>query len=207
MLQRNALIVTTLTCMFHIMRGELGCSPNETLQNVPSCPMSRKEIMEAALRLNCQEICKDNRYMYHCLPDNKMEHFFELCAPKVFIIGRRCAEYNWDGNKIQANRYNTRADCSNHTNPCPYVYNSTEAYKYQECFPRPSTNKGSKTKETELNISTAVLSGIIISIVLINGGVLSCLLRVYVCKNCTQQMTNVEENIPMSQKEDLDFEV
>lgn len=68
------------------MGVELGSSPSETLQNVPICPMSQTKIEEATLRSNCQERCGE-QCMYHCLPDTKKEHFFEMCAPKVPIIG------------------------------------------------------------------------------------------------------------------------
>nr|XP_022290889.1 uncharacterized protein LOC111102435 isoform X2 [Crassostrea virginica]XP_022290890.1 uncharacterized protein LOC111102435 isoform X2 [Crassostrea virginica] len=41
--------------------------------------------------------------------------------------GQNCAEYNFLGAKVQRN---SKVKCSK----CPIVYNSTDAFKYQECY-------------------------------------------------------------------------
>jgi hypothetical protein len=70
---------------FHIIGGNLGCSNNETYQNVQTCPMSKQEMREAEMRLNCKGACEE--YMYHCLPNTQMEDFFEGCSKSEYIIG------------------------------------------------------------------------------------------------------------------------
>ncbi|XP_052691865.1 uncharacterized protein LOC128169854 [Crassostrea angulata] len=69
-------------------------------------------------------------FQYHCLMNSWMNATVEVCALNRSILGY-CAEFNTDGALIQEN-YN--ADCRKYDPPCPKIYNSAEAYKYQSCY-------------------------------------------------------------------------
>uniref|UniRef100_A0A8W8JLQ5 Uncharacterized protein n=1 Tax=Magallana gigas TaxID=29159 RepID=A0A8W8JLQ5_MAGGI len=71
-----------------------------------------------------------------------------------------CAEFNILGSVIQDNYY---ADCTKHDPPCPSVYNSAEAYKYQSCYKLVEQNERntkiiSAAKRTSGNLTTPFIS-------------------------------------------------
>lgn len=51
------------------------------------------EWMKAKDRKQCrwifQNCTKQDRFVYHCLPDRYLEHFIEVCAPSKWIVGRK----------------------------------------------------------------------------------------------------------------------
>ncbi|XP_078333623.1 uncharacterized protein LOC111099646 [Crassostrea virginica] len=51
----------------------------------------------------------------------------EVCAPTRLIVGKKCAEYNYLGVVVQRN---DKVNCSK----CPNVYNSSQSYRYPECY-------------------------------------------------------------------------
>lgn len=69
-------------------------------------------------------------FSYHCALNADVNELLELCAPLKFIHGQKCVEYNSLGTIIQE----SIVDCSNATVPCPEVFQSTEAFKYQSCY-------------------------------------------------------------------------
>ncbi|XP_048736421.2 uncharacterized protein LOC125651731 isoform X2 [Ostrea edulis] len=99
-----------------------------TLSYVKSCPKSEDEWHQRESAFNCKQYrhtCPS--FVYHCTFSEFANATLEVCAPVVSILGNRCMEYNIGGKIIQdAAGWN----CSS----CPFAYNSTNAYKYQECY-------------------------------------------------------------------------
>nr|XP_022290078.1 uncharacterized protein LOC111101767 isoform X2 [Crassostrea virginica] len=91
--------------------------------------------MEAAADMNCKtyasECDEPDRLKYHCVI-NAFGGLVEVCAYAQFILFGKCTEYN-GRNLIEGS---DDIFCKNFTyNPCPSnYYNSTDAYKYQECY-------------------------------------------------------------------------
>ncbi|XP_062571141.1 uncharacterized protein LOC134233137 [Saccostrea cucullata] len=75
---------------------------------------------------NCTE--KTN-FKYHCVLNEWGNRTVEVCAPETHIIGAACAEFNTGGQFIQEH-YRSGVKCTT----CPFLYMSTEAYKYKECY-------------------------------------------------------------------------
>lgn len=105
------------------------------------CPKDAASWHMAADRMNCNSIrqqCskslsldpKKYIFQYHCLINSWMNATVEVCALNQSILGH-CAEFDTDGAFIQGNY---KADCRKHDPPCPKIYNSAEAYKYQSCY-------------------------------------------------------------------------
>lgn len=112
-----------------------------TVEHGTSCPKDAASWQIAASNMKCDSIQQEcskslgldpQRYIfqYHCLINSWMNATVEVCALNRSILGY-CAEFNTDGTLVQEN-YN--ADCRKYNPPCPNIYNSAEAYKYQSCF-------------------------------------------------------------------------
>lgn len=119
--------------------------------HITKCPQNRKEMEDRSKTFKCenrQQNCTTaNLYKYHCVLNSKGDGYIELCAPEVEIIGRRCTEFTTGGKFLQEH-FESR--CAT----CPFKYNSSESYKYDECykleFPR---NRSSERKEKATKFS------------------------------------------------------
>ncbi|XP_061180328.1 uncharacterized protein LOC133188864 [Saccostrea echinata] len=114
--------------------GTCSCSESKVqLGTVSKCPDTLKTKTEAAMRMNCSKIaCDTSKTLeYHCVLSPFGDKFMEVCAESVLIIGRYCVEYNPVGKRIQGHY---PIQCGLFDNPCPFIYNSTDAYKYSECY-------------------------------------------------------------------------
>lgn len=107
----------------------------ELKQEVIQCPRNELEWNVRAEIFNCSSInqtCVDktDMFQYHCVLNSNGTELLETCAPIKYIYGQTCAEFDAKGKIIQESSYN----CSNATVPCPSVYNSADAFKYQSCY-------------------------------------------------------------------------
>lgn len=112
----------------------------KTVRYVDRCPGDLKSWEKAAKNMNCEDVkqnCSQNfitkgqhSFQYHCVINAWMNATFEVCAPNRTIFGY-CTEYNVMGQFILDNY---KASCTKHDPPCPPIYNSAEAYKYQTCY-------------------------------------------------------------------------
>lgn len=107
-----------------------------TVQVVEGCPDSLEKWNRAAERKNCAAVptqcCGPKKLQYHCVINPFVNETIEVCAYAQNIVLGHCSEYSISGNMVQRN---SRAKCSMFkNNPCPYVYRSTEAYKYPGCY-------------------------------------------------------------------------
>lgn len=115
--------------------GAMSCPlSRKTAVRVNRCPRNQFEWNYRETRFNCssfnQSCVNKNMFTYHCAMNEEVNELLELCAPTKFIHGQKCVEYNFLGSIIQE----SIIDCSNTTVPCPDVYQSTEAFKYQSCY-------------------------------------------------------------------------
>lgn len=113
-----------------------------TMRYVNRCPTDSESWKIAAKNMNCESIkqnCSSVRhhFQYHCVINAWMNATLEVCAPNRTIFGH-CTEYSIMGHVIQENY---AAACARYDPPCPQVYNSAEAYKYQRCYERVQRNK------------------------------------------------------------------
>lgn len=106
-----------------------------TKQYVPYCPQTKAAWDEAAVRKNCsavkQSCTSPDNFVYHCLVNSYQNKLIEVCGVRTPITFPVCAEYNEGGNLVQENHF---TDCSGYSPPCPSRYQSTDAYKYPDCY-------------------------------------------------------------------------
>nr|XP_022286720.1 uncharacterized protein LOC111099646 isoform X2 [Crassostrea virginica] len=99
-----------------------------TVELVQGCPQTRQAWEEAAVRKNCGGIPNScSSFVYHCVMNTWRNVTLEVCAPSRKIVGNVCAEFSFLGLIIQRNSI---VRCME----CPVVYNSTESYRYPECY-------------------------------------------------------------------------
>ncbi|XP_061192242.1 uncharacterized protein LOC133200467 [Saccostrea echinata] len=125
-----------------------------TVARVGKCPENEAEWMEAAKRKNCSSLAglcpEPDRFVYHCVLNFFLNETLEVCAYGRRILLGRCTEYSILGNLIQE----SRVDCKMFLRPCPVIYPSTEAYKYQGCYnlvQRPTTSQPLTTRHLFLS--------------------------------------------------------
>lgn len=129
------LLISIIQCSGFHTTGAMSCSSSRhTVWSVHRCPRNQFEWDSRAEKFNCSSFnqsCVDkSMFSYHCALNAEVNELLELCAPFKFIHGRKCVEYNFIGSIIQESIIN----CSNASVPCPEVYKSTEAFKYQSCY-------------------------------------------------------------------------
>lgn len=66
----------------------------KTLVRVSACPTNSTMFSERSHKKNCDNFpkCMEQQLAYHCVKFK--EHFVEVCAPKSYIRGRCCAQYD-----------------------------------------------------------------------------------------------------------------
>ncbi|XP_061193600.1 uncharacterized protein LOC133201815 [Saccostrea echinata] len=131
------------------------CTASEkTLTEVSQCPKNQLEWVIEAEKANCSSVyqtCVEaEEFVFHCVLNTKLTGFLQVCAPAKPIHGKMCPEYNIRGNIIQES---LSAGCGTDRIPCPPVYLSTEAYKYQECYHSVKYNENkTENNGTEFNL-------------------------------------------------------
>ncbi|XP_061167903.1 uncharacterized protein LOC133176857 [Saccostrea echinata] len=125
-----------------------------TVARVNKCPENKTEWVEAAKRKKCSSLAglcpEPDRFVYHCVLNFFLNETLEVCAYGRRILLGRCTEYSILGNLIQE----SRVDCKMFPRPCPVIYPSTEAYKYQGCYnlvQRPTTSQPLTTRHSLLS--------------------------------------------------------
>lgn len=149
-------------------------------RRVDQCPRNALEWDKRATIFNCslvnQTCVSPEMFDYHCVMNGDGTILIEVCAPIKTIHGHLCAEFDVKGGIIQENAYS----CRNANVPCPPVYISTSAFKYQSCYDEVKEKQGIiKTSlenenifKSSGNIYTSIaliVTGIIIVILLLCG--------------------------------------
>lgn len=111
------------------------CSASlQKIEKVDRCPRNTLEWDVRAALFNCSSINQtcvpSDMFLYHCVLNAYGTELLEVCAVYKFIYGNRCAEFDSEGSIVQENSNK----CNNALVPCPMVYKSTEAFKYQSCY-------------------------------------------------------------------------
>ncbi|XP_061169425.1 uncharacterized protein LOC133178733 [Saccostrea echinata] len=106
-----------------------GCpTSRQTIQTTSFCPQNEHEWDVAAEKMGCadieQDCTKKDNFLYHCILREFV--YIEVCAPKTKIIGGYCPTFDPVGEMVVEN---FKSDCKNHSNPCPDVFESSEAYR------------------------------------------------------------------------------
>lgn len=113
------------------------------------CPGNEQEWKIREKELNCQSLHQSNdsktKLLYHCVLNAEGTELIEVCAPSKRIRGSKCTEFN-DGGSIIQESY---ISCKKFQVPCPIRYNSTEAYKYQECYDIVEKKREKRKNRTE----------------------------------------------------------
>lgn len=121
---------------------ERSCPWSDQVEQVDSCPQTAVEWKEAAARKSCKNILQNcSSLEYHCVINAWKNETIEVCAPKVLIVGKVCAEFNFGGNRIQRNH---NATCKK----CPKAYHSSNAFMYKECYEYVERSKGFDTSHS-----------------------------------------------------------
>lgn len=162
----------------------------KTVRYTERCPVDLKSWEKAAKNMRCEDVKQNcsqiyiskgqHRFQYHCVINAWMNATFEVCAPNRTIFGH-CTEYNVMGLTIQENY---KADCTKHEPPCPSIYNSAEAYKYQTCYDlvrknrQKTENMEKDSQNPDLRSTSKRLSG---NLVLIFLSIFQIILRISFC--------------------------
>lgn len=164
----NGLVQMIAIVLAHYINGifTMPCSSSLlSMQNVSRCPRNSLEWDARADFFNCSSInhtCGTaDMFLYHCVLNADGTKLLEVCAPYKFIHGQKCTEFDAEGPIIQENSNS----CSNAPVPCPVVYISTVAYKYQSCYDRVqmkandvTTNKPTDIKNDNIVTTTTIVT-------------------------------------------------
>lgn len=110
---------------------------------VESCPTTKTEWDAAARIKNCSRIASSQKcssvdqFVYHCVINGYRNVTLDVCAPSRIIFGH-CVEFNVGGGVIQDQR---SALCNNTFPKCDRMYDSTDAYRYTDCYKLVSLSK------------------------------------------------------------------
>lgn len=124
----------------------------KTVTTVQRCPANLSSFEAAARRKNCSSLVGKARnckyFQYHCVLGEDLMSAIELCAPSIYIIDHVCttfSTYHKSIIRVQGLK------CSE----CPWSYNSTNAYQYQQCYaninPHLTTESATSTPEAILS--------------------------------------------------------
>lgn len=149
------------------VKGE-GCLQSiPTVTVVGNCPRNITEWIKSKSQKKCHLViqnCTSSKTLdYHCLSDKFQENVYEVCAPRKQIVGGHCPFYDREKNIIEPNFYQS---CKEHTTPCPNLYHSDMAFKYQECYGNVKENRTNNNNKdltcsvtvANFNIGNAVIS-------------------------------------------------
>eukprot|EP00105_Crassostrea_gigas_P043934 XP_019928082.1 PREDICTED: uncharacterized protein LOC105341198 [Crassostrea gigas] len=108
----------------------------DSVEIVTDCPTSKTEWEIAVRKKSCGRIASRQkcdsveRFKYHCVINGFRNEVMEVCAPSRIIFGH-CTEFNVHGGVIQDQM---STPCSDIFPKCDSIYNSSDAYKYPDCY-------------------------------------------------------------------------
>lgn len=137
----------------------------QSIQYVQRCPRNSLEWVVREDLFNCSSInhaCGTaDMFLYHCVLNEDGTKLLEVCAPYKYIYGHKCAEFDPGGTIIQENSNN----CSHASVPCPGVYISTDAHKYQSCYDIVQIMAGNKTTFESTNCKSTRLEYVLVIVI------------------------------------------
>lgn len=142
-----------------------------SVEEVASCPTTKQENDRAASKKNCSRItlgkkCNNYQLSYHCVINGYRNQTVEVCAPWKQITSGRCTEFNVAGGRIHIHH---EPPCNNEFPKCDKVYNSTDAYKYPDCYAlvyktKPSQPRQTLSGNTELSLMKKIIITVVTSV-------------------------------------------
>ncbi|XP_052708792.1 uncharacterized protein LOC128183713 [Crassostrea angulata] len=161
----------------------------ELIRKVNQCPRNKDEWNVRADMFNCSSInqtcVQTDMFQYHCVLNSNGTELLETCAPIKYIYGQNCAEFDAKGKIIQESSKN----CSNASVPCPKVYKSTDAYRYQSCYDevqkKKEKNEAVNCKFDSLDTSTTLITIIVVLNIILYS---FAWLILYFCKRYTNTL-------------------
>ncbi|XP_056014849.1 uncharacterized protein LOC125673478 isoform X2 [Ostrea edulis] len=115
----------------HKRAARISCEESvKTVGRVSTCATDKQAWDERVRLKACWDVphnCSDTQLSYHCLLNEFGHGLVEVCAISTEIIGRRCAEFTPGGMFVQEH---FEKSCRS----CPFAYNSSMSYLYDECF-------------------------------------------------------------------------
>ncbi|XP_062569133.1 uncharacterized protein LOC134231218 [Saccostrea cucullata] len=169
-----------LVLMVYMRSADTASCPHTrfTMRSVTSCPKSKEEWDRRAEIKKCSLVSQQcgelEESVYHCVINNFANQTFEVCAPKVLIIGHSCVEYNIRGGIVQESQYVKCAES------CPFSYTSTDVYKYQDCFKLNERKTWTEANATDINSNFKI-----------SRYSFYCLIDIIKRKGCTMNMIDV----------------
>ncbi|XP_062587127.1 uncharacterized protein LOC134248745 isoform X2 [Saccostrea cucullata] len=154
-------------CSFETSKTACRASLNSTC-SVSECPQNKEEFEAAARRKKCHQFnyvnCKPLKY--HCILNENLTGLIEVCTPQRYIQYGRCAIFE---ERFHGIGITYKQNCTYSDNPCPSIYNSTESYKYSQCFKLVNNSTGlyTKTKNDHCKVSEKKTSSFPIWIIII----------------------------------------
>ncbi|XP_062586652.1 uncharacterized protein LOC134248255 [Saccostrea cucullata] len=103
---------------------------------VQKCPLTPKELEEAAQRKNCEIIAlsqnctKPENFKYHCVLSMNRQSLMEVCAPYIFSQGH-CVGFDTLGLLIQQI---FDSSCTKFPDPCPIRFASWNSSAFSGCY-------------------------------------------------------------------------
>lgn len=128
----------------------------DSVEVVPFCPVSKREWEIAARKKNCERIASRQkcdfveRFKYHCVTNGFRNKLVEVCAPSRIIFGH-CVEFNVHGGVIQDQM---STPCNDMFPKCDLIYNSSDAYKYPDCYKLVTNGEVSSTTPEFTTLTT-----------------------------------------------------
>ncbi|XP_062579615.1 uncharacterized protein LOC134241602 [Saccostrea cucullata] len=120
-----------------------------TKRETSACPRNNVEYNVRAKAMACDKVQQDctspQKFKYHCVLNVWGNATVEVCAEEKIIVGRKCTEYSHGGAFLQEHYENS---CTS----CPYLYNSSDVYLYQECFQFQSLSVASRGLKNDTDI-------------------------------------------------------
>lgn len=166
---KSLLALLLLTQVWIPLRADDYCQEIvNSVEEVASCPTTKQENDRAASKKNCSRItlgkkCNNYQLSYHCVINGYRNQTVEVCAPWKQITSGRCTEFNVAGGRIHIHH---EPPCNNEFPKCDKVYNSTDAYKYPDCYALVYKTKPPQPRQTlSGNMELSLMKKIIITVV------------------------------------------
>ncbi|XP_056015862.1 uncharacterized protein LOC125674591 isoform X2 [Ostrea edulis] len=176
-----------------------------TLNNVAQCPNTAEAWLNAASRKRCDAIAETQtcvsdpaKFVYHCLVNQWLNGTVEVCAPNWILTGY-CGYYDTVIGKIVND---VKKDCTLFNEPCPTRYNSSEAYKYQECYRVTKNRNGCGIERDCKSSEESYLKWMIVAFLLAVVFLVACIITCWKSKKYKYEVRENSHNGIQYQREE-----
>ncbi|XP_056014843.1 uncharacterized protein LOC130052814 isoform X2 [Ostrea edulis] len=144
-------LLVTSTCLRPNRATIQPCDASlQTIKDDFRCPRNQFEWNKKAEEMKCasfsQSCTETSDFVYHCLRNAWGNGTIHVCAPTRILFGGSCAEFSKGGARVQEHYL---VGCTS----CPFYYNSTTSYMYQECYENITTPTTISTEKDSSSIN------------------------------------------------------